>query len=28
MGTRQAVCREQLTRFAEQVMPAFARRTP
>jgi alkanesulfonate monooxygenase SsuD/methylene tetrahydromethanopterin reductase-like flavin-dependent oxidoreductase (luciferase family) len=27
MGTPQAICREQLTRFAEEVMPAFARRT-
>jgi len=27
MGTPQAVCREQLTRFAEEVMPAFSRRT-
>jgi hypothetical protein len=25
MGTPQAVCREQLTRFAEEVMPAFSR---
>lgn len=28
MGTPQAVCQEQLTRFAEEVMPAFVRRTP
>jgi alkanesulfonate monooxygenase SsuD/methylene tetrahydromethanopterin reductase-like flavin-dependent oxidoreductase (luciferase family) len=27
MGTPQAVCREQLTRFAEEVMPAFSRPT-
>jgi alkanesulfonate monooxygenase SsuD/methylene tetrahydromethanopterin reductase-like flavin-dependent oxidoreductase (luciferase family) len=27
MGTPQAVCREQLTRFAEEVMPALSRRT-
>jgi hypothetical protein len=26
MGTPQAVCREQLTRFAEEVMPAFTQR--
>jgi hypothetical protein len=28
MGTPQAVCQEQLTRFAEEVMPALTRRTP
>jgi alkanesulfonate monooxygenase SsuD/methylene tetrahydromethanopterin reductase-like flavin-dependent oxidoreductase (luciferase family) len=28
MGTPQAVCQEQLTRFAEEVMPAFVQRTP
>jgi hypothetical protein len=27
MGTPQVVCRQQLTRFAEEVMPAFSRRT-
>jgi alkanesulfonate monooxygenase SsuD/methylene tetrahydromethanopterin reductase-like flavin-dependent oxidoreductase (luciferase family) len=27
MGTPQAVCQEQLTRFAEEVMPAFSRPT-
>ena len=27
MGTPQAVCREQLARFAEEVMPAFSRPT-
>jgi hypothetical protein len=26
MGTPQAVCREQLARFAEEVMPAFVKR--